>query len=130
VAWRVAIETRDRPVALALNAAKTLRLSTGLNSPRPTGLRRGAYVLADAPDGRPDLVLIGTGSEVSLAVAARRSYRSERFKRGVVSMPSWELFDLQPKRVSRLGFADVTAVADGIDARTARRRLPLRTPPS
>ena len=60
------------------------------------GLRRGAYVLADAPNGKPDLVLIGTGSEVGLVVAARQKLAEQNIQARVVSMPSWELFELQP----------------------------------
>jgi transketolase len=61
------------------------------------GLRRGAYVLADAPQGKPDVVLIGTGSEVSLTVAAREKLAESKIQARVVSMPSWELFDAQPR---------------------------------
>ena len=96
VAWRVAIETRDRPVALALTRQNVPTLDR-TQFAAADGLRRNAYVLADAPDGRPDLVLIGTGSEVSLAVAAREKLSERKIQARVVSMPSWELFDLQPK---------------------------------
>ena len=61
------------------------------------GLRRGAYVLADAPQGKPDVVLIGTGSEVSLTLAAREKLAESKIQARVVSMPSWELFDAQPR---------------------------------
>ena len=96
VAWRVAIETRDRPVALALTRQNVPTLDR-TQFAAADGLRRGAYVLADPPDGRADLVLIGTGSEVSLAVAAREKLSERKIQARVVSMPSWELFDLQPK---------------------------------
>jgi transketolase len=96
VAWRVAIETRDRPVALALTRQNVPTLDR-TQFAAAEGLRRGAYVLADPPDGRADLVLIGTGSEVSLAVAAREKLSERKIQARVVSMPSWELFDLQPK---------------------------------
>src|SRR5437870_4392088 len=95
-ARRVAIETRDRPVALALTRQNVPTLDR-TQFAAAAGLRRGAYVLADPPDGRPDLVLIGTGSEVSLAVAAREKLSERKIQARVVSMPSWELFDLQPK---------------------------------
>jgi transketolase len=96
VAWRVAIESRDRPVALVL---------TRQNAPTfdrkefaaAEGLRKGAYVLADAPNGKPDLVLIATGSEVSLIVAARQKLAERKINARVVSMPSWELFDAAPQ---------------------------------
>jgi transketolase len=96
VAWRVAIETRDRPVALALTRQNVPTLDR-TQFAAAEGLRRGAYVLADAPGGRADLVLIGTGSEVSLVVAAREKLSERKIQARVVSMPSWELFDLQPK---------------------------------
>jgi transketolase len=60
-----------------------------------SGLVRGAYVLADAPDGKPDVLLLGTGSEVSLCVEAYEKLSAEGIKARVVSMPSWELFDRQ-----------------------------------
>ncbi len=95
VAWRVAIESRHRPVALALtrqNVPTFDRREFALAE----GLWRGAYVLADASNGKPDLVLIGTGSEVGLVVAARQKLAEQKIQARVVSMPSWELFDLQP----------------------------------
>jgi transketolase len=61
------------------------------------GLRRGGYVLADAPDGKPDVILIGTGSEVGLVVAARQKLLERDIQARIVSMPSWELFDAQPQ---------------------------------
>ncbi len=60
-------------------------------------MRKGAYVLADATDGKPDVILIGTGSEVSLCVDAYEKLTAEGIKARVVSMPSWELFDQQPQ---------------------------------
>ena len=68
VAWRVAIETRHRPVALVLTRQNVPTLDRNQFAPAD-GLRRGAYVLADAPNGKPDVVLIGTGSEVGLIVS-------------------------------------------------------------
>ena len=59
------------------------------------GLAQGAYVLADAPDGKPDVLLLATGSEVSLCVETFEKLTAEGIKARVVSMPSWELFDRQ-----------------------------------
>jgi transketolase len=95
VAWRVAIETRDRPVALVLTRQNVPTLDRAQFA-AADGLRRGAYVLADAPNGRADLVLIGSGSEVSLIVAARQKLLQRNVHARLVSMPSWELFDSQP----------------------------------
>lgn len=61
------------------------------------GLRRGACVLSDAPGGRPDVILIASGSEVSLIMAARTNLQDQNVAARVVSMPSWELFDAQPQ---------------------------------
>jgi transketolase len=95
VAWRVALETRDRPIALILTRQHVPTLDRS-EFAAADGLRRGAYVLADAPDAKPDLILIATGSEVGLIVAAARELRTRNIQARVVSMPSWELFDAQP----------------------------------
>jgi transketolase len=60
-----------------------------------SGVAKGAYVLADAPGGKPEVILIGTGSEVSLCVSAWEKLSAEGMKARVVSMPSWELFEAQ-----------------------------------
>ena len=96
VAWRVAVESRHRPVALVLTRQNVPTLDRNRFA-AAEGLRRGAYVLADAPGGKPDIVLIGTGSEVALVVAAREKLAERKIQTRVVSMPSWELFDLQPR---------------------------------
>jgi transketolase len=96
VAWQVAIETRDRPVALVLTRQNVPTLDRNQFA-APEGVRRGAYVVADAPNGRPDMVLIGTGSEVHLVANARQRLLERRIQARVVSMPSWELFDAQPQ---------------------------------
>jgi transketolase len=94
-AWRVALERRDGPVALALTRQKLPILVETRRDPAET-VARGAYVLADS-SGIPDVILIATGSEVSLALEAR-DLLGERGKAvRVVSMPSWELFDAQPE---------------------------------
>jgi transketolase len=96
VAWRVAMETRDRPVALILTrqAVPTLDRTRFASA---DDLRRGGYVLADAPNGNAELILIATGSEVALVVAAREALLAQNVATRVVSMPSWELFDAQPQ---------------------------------
>ena len=96
VAWKIAVESRDRPVALALSRQNVPTLDRKEFTPAE-GVRKGAYVLADAPGGRPDMILIGTGSELSLAVGARAKLAEKNIQARVVSMPSWELFDAQPK---------------------------------
>jgi len=96
VAWRVAIENRACPVALVLTRQNVPTLDRSQFAPADE-LRKGAYILADAPGGKPDIILIGTGSEVSLAVAAREKLADRKVQARVVSMPSWELFDQQPQ---------------------------------
>jgi len=96
VAWRVAIESRAGPVALILTRQNVPTLDRSQYA-AADGLRKGAYVLADAPGGQPEIVLIGTGSEVSLVVAAREKLAEQKIQARVVSMPSWELFDQQPQ---------------------------------
>jgi transketolase len=60
-----------------------------------SGVAKGAYVLADAPGGKPELILMGTGSELSLCVEAYEKLKAEGVKARVVSMPSWEIFNKQ-----------------------------------
>jgi len=96
VAWQIAIESRSCPVALVLSRQNVPTLERSQHA-SADGLRRGAYVLADAPGGRADIILIGTGSELSLVVAARERLAKQNIHARVVSMPSWELFDQQPK---------------------------------
>ncbi|MDM7998570.1 MAG: transketolase [Dehalococcoidia bacterium] len=95
IAWRVAVETRDRPVALILTRQNVPTLDRGRFAPAG-GLRRGAYVLADAPGARPELILMASGSEVALIVAAWQKLAEQGVAVRVVSMPSWELFEAQP----------------------------------
>ncbi len=91
VAWRVAIETRDRPVALVLSRQNVPTLDR-MRFASAEGLRKGAYILAEAPDGSADAIMIATGSEVGLIVAAQEQLLRDGIRTRVVSMPSWELF--------------------------------------
>jgi transketolase len=94
VAWRVAVETRDRPSVLVLSRQHVPTLDR-TKFASAEGLRRGAYVLADSPSGKPEILLIATGSEVGLIVAARQILLDQKISVRLVSMPSWELFDAQ-----------------------------------
>jgi transketolase len=96
VAWQVIIKTGDRPVALVLTRQDVPTLDR-TRFASAEGLRRGAYVLAEAPGGKPDVILIATGSEVALIVAAGQKLTESRINVRIVSMPSWELFDAQPR---------------------------------
>jgi len=93
--WRVVLPLRHQPAALVLSrqALPTFdRTALGAAS----GVARGAYVLAEAGSGRPDVILLATGSEVQLALAARDELEADGIAARVVSMPCWELFDQQP----------------------------------
>ncbi len=96
VAWRVALESRDRPMALVLARQDVPTLDRAHFAPAD-GLERGAYILTDAPSGEPDLILIASGSEVALIVEARTKLLEKKLQPRIVSMPSWELFEAQPK---------------------------------
>ncbi len=93
-AWRLIMELRHEPVALILSRQNCPTLDRTRYAPA-SGLAKGAYVLGDAPGGRPDVILIGTGSEIGLCVDAYEKLLAEGIKARVVSMPSWELFDRQ-----------------------------------
>jgi transketolase len=95
-AWRLIMELRHEPVALILSRQPMPTLDRSRFA-SAEGVRRGAYVLADPTEGgAPDVILMGTGSEVGLAVAAYEQLSAQGVKARVVSMPSWELFDGQP----------------------------------
>ena len=94
-AWKVALERRNGPTLLALTRQGVPVI--GERERVREGVPRGAYVLDDAPDGNPDLILIATGSEVSLARGAASTLAGRGIAARVVSMPSWELFADQPQ---------------------------------
>jgi len=95
-AWKIVIETRDHPTALILTRQNVPTLDRDKFSPAD-GLKKGAYILADAPDRKPDVILMATGSEVSLIVAARDKLLQKGIQARVVSMPCLELFDAQSR---------------------------------
>lgn len=93
-AWRVIMKLHHEPAALILARQAVPTLDRSRYAPA-SGLVQGAYVLADADDGKPDVLLLASGSEVSLCVEAYEQLKKEKIKARVVSMPSWELFDDQ-----------------------------------
>jgi len=93
-AWRVIIEKKYDPVALILTRQAIPTLDRSRVAPA-SGLRRGAYVLSDATNGKPDVLLLATGSEVSLCLDAQEALRQKGAQARVISMPSWELFERQ-----------------------------------
>jgi transketolase len=93
-AWKVILRLHHAPAVLALSRQALPTLDRTKYAPA-SGLARGAYILADAPNGKPEVILIGTGSEVSLCIEAYEQLNKEGVPTRVVSMPSWELFDDQ-----------------------------------
>ena len=93
-AWRVIMQLRHEPVLLVLSRQALPTLDRAKYEPA-SGLAKGAYVLADAGGGTPDVLLLASGSEVSLCVAAAEQLKAEGVKARIVSMPSWELFERQ-----------------------------------
>ncbi len=93
-AWRVALERGDGPTALALTRQK-LPILAETAARAHEGVQRGGYVLADPEGEAPRVILIATGSELALALAAHRQLAAEGLPTRVVSLPSWELFDGQ-----------------------------------
>ena len=93
-AWKVIIQLRDQPVALVLTRQPVPTFDRSKYAPA-SGVAKGAYILADTQDAKPDVILMGTGSEVSLCVEAYEQLKSQGIKARVVSMPSWDLFERQ-----------------------------------
>ena len=94
-AWRVMIGSTHHPIALILSR-QPLPTVDRTKYAAAAGLRQGAYVLGDS-DGTPDVIFMGTGSELQLCVAAHEQLKAEGIKSRVVSMPCWELFERQPE---------------------------------
>jgi transketolase len=93
-AWRVVLALKHQPACLVLTRQPVPTLDRTRFAPA-SGVARGAYILADAPDRKPSVILIGTGSEVALCAEAYESLTREGVAARVVSMPSWELFEQQ-----------------------------------
>lgn len=93
-AWRVIMQLRHTPVALVLTRQAIPVFDRSVYA-SAEGVAQGGYVMADAPDGKPDVILMASGSEVQLCVAAYEQLRQEGIKARVVSMPSFELFERQ-----------------------------------
>jgi transketolase len=93
-AWRIIVGLKDRPACLVLSRQPLPTLDRTKYGPA-SGVARGGYVLADADPGKPSLILIGTGSEIGLCVAAYEILKSEGVAARIVSLPSWELFEEQ-----------------------------------
>src|SRR3954464_2586808 len=112
-AWALAVERPDGPVALALTRQKLPTLA-GTDRLAREGVARGGYVLREAAGGGPELILIGTGSELQLAVAAAEALEADGAATRVVSLPCWETFDLQD-----------AAYRDGVLPPAVRKRVSI-----
>lgn len=95
-AYRYVMQRRHEPAVLALSRQPLPTLDRSKYAPA-SGLAQGAYVLADSPGGGPEVIIIASGSEVSLAVQAHEKLLTEGIRSRVVSMPSWDIFEHQPQ---------------------------------
>jgi transketolase len=95
-AYRYIMRLQHQPAVLVLSRQPLPTLDRARYAPA-TGVARGAYVLADAPGGKPNVILIASGSEVCLAIDAHERLVSEGIRSRVVSMPSWDIFERQPR---------------------------------
>jgi transketolase len=95
--WRIVTALRHEPAALILSRQALPTLDRSVLAPA-AGVARGGYVLAEADTETPDVILLATGSEVQLALAAREELQAGGVGTRVVSMPCWELFDRQPQQ--------------------------------
>ena len=93
-AWKVIMQLKHEPAAIVLTRHALPTFDRSKYAPA-AGVAKGAYVLADASDGKPEVILMGTGSEVSLCVTAYEQLTSAGIKARVVSMPSWDIFEKQ-----------------------------------
>ncbi len=93
-AWKIIMQLRHQPAALVLTRQAVPTFDRSKYAPA-SGTARGAYILADPPDAKPDVILMASGSEVSLCVNAHEQLKTEGIKARVVSMPSWGIFEQQ-----------------------------------
>jgi transketolase len=114
-AWRVAVENKEGPVAIILTRQNLPVIDRNKFSPA-MGLKRGAYILADSPLGKPEVILIATGSEVHPALEVYEKLRAEGKGVRLVNMPSWELFEQQPEDYRREVFPPQMTTRISIEA--------------
>jgi len=93
-AWKVVMQLKHAPAAMVLTR-QAVPTFDRTKYAAASGVAKGGYVLADAPDGKPEVILMGTGSEVSLCIASYEQLTAAGVKARVVSLPSWQLFDKQ-----------------------------------
>ena len=97
MAWESAVETMHQPTTIVLSRQNLPTLDRTKYA-SADNLKRGAYVLADAANGKPDMILMASGSEVGLIVEAQQALAKDNIQVRIVSMPSWELFEKQPQQ--------------------------------
>jgi transketolase len=114
-AWRIALRRKNGPVALVLTRQGLPVLDRSGLKPADS-LARGAYILKDAADGSPDIILIASGSEVSIALEAGQVLEKQDIKVRIVDMPSWELFDEQPAEYRESVFPESVTARLSIEA--------------
>ena len=119
-AYRYLMPLRHEPAVLVLSRQPLPTLDRSKYA-SAAGVARGAYVLADAPNGKPDVILIATGSEIALAVEAHEKLLAEGVRSRVVSMPSWDIFEHQPQE-----YRDSVLPPGGDGARRDRAGVRLR----
>jgi transketolase len=114
-AWRVVMQLKHSPASLVLSrqALPTLDRSHYASA---TGVARGAYVLADAPDGHPDVLLLASGSEVALCITAYEQLTKDGVKARVISMPSWDLFERQDEDYRESVLPEAVAARVSVEA--------------
>src|SRR6201993_4200942 len=95
-AYRFIMQLRHQPAVLALSRQPLPTLDRSKYAPA-SGLAQGAYVVADAPDGNPEVIIMASGSELNVAIAAHETLVAEGIRSRVLSMPSWEVFEQQPQ---------------------------------
>jgi len=135
-AWRVIMQFRHEPVCLILTRQALPTLDRSKYAPA-SGLARGAYVLADAPGGAPEVLLLATGSEVAMCVEAHELLSRDGIRSRVVSMPSWELFEHQspeyrdsvipPSVTARVSVEKASTMGWERYAGTGGKRIGMRT---
>jgi transketolase len=94
-AWRIATTRMKGPVALILSRQKMPNIDQEKYAPAAGNVQKGAYIVSEAEGGKPDVILLGTGTELHLAMEAQEELKKENINARVVSMPSWELFEKQ-----------------------------------
>jgi transketolase len=114
-AWRFAIQNKKGPVALVLTRQNTPTLDREIFA-AADGLQRGAYTLSDVKDGKPDVILLASGSEVHIALQAADTLTQKNISARIVSMPSWELFDRQPEAYRQEVLPPQTSIRIAIEA--------------